>query len=99
MACQEQTDRLQIELAGIKADNAVIEAAQRYANAHGVSLSDLVECALVTYMHNNHEPVQLAFCQRHRCVMEDSTSGTERACPVTEGSTDAFTPEDIYPGH
>jgi hypothetical protein len=97
---------LVIDLDGVEIDAMMVMAAQRYANHFGVSLSDVIECALVLMISNpDNEPIQLQWCGRHRCTMEVNTSGTATACPAEEyGGVDGaraahalFIPEDVFP--
>lgn len=96
MTCNTQHDRVQIELAGVEIDQAVLAAAQRFANDQALSLSDIIEGALLHFMVDGPEPMPVKFCATHRCVLEHNSSGTAVACPLNEGSP-GIIPEDLFP--
>lgn len=100
MACQPDKSRGYLDLRDVHVDRALIEAAQRYADAHMVSVSDVVECALTLFMVEGHVPVEPKWCALHRCSMIVNSSGTVIACPVEEGEIQPplyFKPEDVFP--
>lgn len=63
-------------------DKPIAESSLAYAANHGVSLDQLIECALVTFMAEEIVPVPIQRCAIHGHILEANSSGTvDGACP------------------
>lgn len=97
MACGIDDDRSEV-VHRIRTEEEILAMARRYADHYGVTVDQLIECALASFINFGSIPVPIQYCKTHRCLLEANSSGTVTdACPVEQGSAFPFYPEQILP--
>ena len=91
MECHARTEVL-TKLCKVKVAQDILAAATAFADRHDITVGELIEIAVVTFLINKDVQGDLArveVCAVHGCFMERNSSGTAIACPVEEGSPES----------